>query len=280
MKDTHSSSRPQVGNDNHSLSPAPGPQKSLVRDLVMGVRFFSRLPTGAGAHETPSLERMAPALGFSSVVIGVGPALVLGAGLLLGLPPLLAACFGVGAHIVVTGAMGEDGLGDSMDGLFGGHSPQQRLDIMKDSTHGSYGVAAMVLFIATRIIILGTLAANSLAGALLLWLGAQVMARQGALWLPLRLPAARSSGAAHDSGPLAKGAFTMGAAIALLIGFVLSAGFVGVVGFVGALGAGAGVIWWWSRTCTRLIGGHSGDLIGALQVLLEISILTTFILFI
>src|SRR5690606_21058302 len=46
----------------------------LADDLIMGLRFFSRLPTGARRHERPDLSRMARALPFISLVIGLPPA--------------------------------------------------------------------------------------------------------------------------------------------------------------------------------------------------------------
>ena len=43
----------------------------------MGVRFFSRLPTGTTPHQRPNLDRMALTLPLTSVVIGVIPVAVL-----------------------------------------------------------------------------------------------------------------------------------------------------------------------------------------------------------
>ena len=40
------------------------------------------------------------------------------------------------------------------------------------------------------------------------------------------------------------------------------------------------VAWGWTTLCRRLIGGQTGDLIGALQALLEIAALTAFMIFV
>ena len=45
----------------------------------------------------------------------------------------------------VTGALHEDGLADTADGFWGGHGPRPRLDIMRDSRIGAYGVIALNL---------------------------------------------------------------------------------------------------------------------------------------
>lgn len=46
---------------------------------------------------------------------------------------------------LITGCFHEDGLADSFDALWGGHTPEKRLEIMKDSRIGSYGTLATVL---------------------------------------------------------------------------------------------------------------------------------------
>ena len=47
------------------------------------------------------------------------------------------------ATVLATGAFHEDGLADAADGLWGGGTPQRRLEIMKDSRLGSYGAIAL-----------------------------------------------------------------------------------------------------------------------------------------
>src|SRR5690242_10948496 len=108
----------------------------------MGVRFYSRLPTGAVPHRRPELNRMAMALPLASLVIALGPALLLLALEWLSVPHLFAAAICVAALVTVTGAMSEDALADAADGLFGGHTIEERLAIMKDSRHGTFGVCA------------------------------------------------------------------------------------------------------------------------------------------
>ena len=274
-EDTSSLSRHGVGNDNEPVSPL-----SLKADILMGVRFFSVLPTGNSPHEAPRMGRMVPALSLTSIVIALFPALILGIGFWLGLPPLLAACFGVAAQIFVTGAMAEDALADSMDGLFGGHSPQRRLTIMKDSTHGTYGVVAIVLLIGIRIVALGALLVQSLPAAIILWIGAQTVARQSALWLLVVLPPAREDGTARATGTLSHKAFFAGALICALLAFIFTGMLVSVLGLLVAGGMVVALIWLWTGFCRSKVGGYSGDLIGAGQSLVEIMLLSTFILFI
>ncbi|MDP1731553.1 MAG: adenosylcobinamide-GDP ribazoletransferase [Devosia sp.] len=258
----------------------PGPAGSrLAADLVMGLRFFSRLPTGDRPHEKPGLSRMAPALPFTSIVIGMLPALILMGACWLGIPSFFSAALAVAAMVVANGAMPEDALADAADGLFGGATTERRLEIMKDSRHGTYGVAALCLYLVLRVTALGSLAAVNPLAAGGIWLAAGVLARSGALWLSAELPAAREGGASASAGRVAKRDFTIGAVFAVVLSFVLAGPFVGVLGLLFALLAAAGTALGWARLCRRLLGGQTGDVIGALHALIEIAVLTAFLAF-
>lgn len=265
---------PRPTNDNRPLSS----DYRLGDDLLMGLRFFSRLPTGPAPHRRPNLNRIALALPFTSLVIGIGPAL-----LLLGLewvnvPHLFAAALAVAVLIVVTGAMSEDALADSVDGLFGGHDVERRLEIMKDSRHGTYGVCAIVMLLMLRVAAIGSIV-NPLEAAGV-WLAATVMARSGALWLTVALPPARVGGAAATAGQVTRQAFAIGAVFMVVLSFVLAGFAVSVLGLVVAYAVAAMVVWGWVTLCRRLIGGQTGDLIGALIALTEIAALTAFMIFV
>ncbi|MCF6436093.1 adenosylcobinamide-GDP ribazoletransferase [Pseudoalteromonas sp. MMG022] len=60
--------------------------------------------------------------------------------------------------IFVTGAFHEDGFADVWDGFGGGWSVEQKLDIMKDSRLGTYGVAALCLLLLLKYQLLVSLA--------------------------------------------------------------------------------------------------------------------------
>jgi len=265
---------PRPTNDNRP----PAGEMRLGDDLLMGIRFFSRLPTGAAPHRRPNLSRIALALPFTSLVIGLGPALLLLGLEWLNVPHLFAAALAVAAMIVVTGAMAEDAIADSVDGLFGGHDVEQRLTIMKDSRHGTYGVCAIATLLLLRVTAIGSIG-NPLEAAGT-WLAATVMARSGALWLTVALPAARVGGAAATAGQVTRQAFGIGAVFMVVLSFVLAGFAVSVLGLAVAYGLGALVVWGWVTLCRRLIGGQTGDLIGALMALIEVAVLTAFMVFV
>jgi adenosylcobinamide-GDP ribazoletransferase len=251
----------------------------LKDDLLMALRFFSRLPTGDSPHEKPDLGRIAMALPLASLVMGIIPILVLLAGIGAGLPSFFAAALAVATMVIVGGAMMEDSLADAADGLFGGNTPERRLEILKDSRHGTYGVAALALFLLLRVTAIGAVAAVNPLSAAAIWLVANIAGRSASLWIAVALPPARAEGASAAAGALPFSRFLVGAVLATLLVFVIGAPPSSLLGVVGTLLAVAAVAWGWSALCRRLVGGQTGDLIGAAAGLGEIAALTVLLIF-
>ncbi len=269
---------PRIRQDNFGEPPPPRLDRDPGADLVMALRFFSRLPTGSRPFEAPDLSRMAVALPFASVLIAIGPALLL---LLLSLvlPAFFAAALAVGAMLAVTGAMADDALADAADGVVGGATPERRLEIMKDSRHGTYGVAALCLYIVLRVVALGSIAAINPFAAATIWLATTILARSGSLWLSLELPSARAGGVSASAGRVGRASFGIGLLFAAIVAFIAAAPFTSLVAVVLAFLVAGLIAWGWTEVCRRLVGGQTGDLIGALQALIEVGVLTVLLAF-
>ncbi len=259
--------------------PQPAPSgRGLMDDLIMALRFFSRLPTGDRPHERPDLGRIAMALPLASLVMGLIPIMLLG-GVWLGLPPYFAAALSVAAMVLVGGGMMEDALADAADGLFGGSTRERRLEILKDSRHGTYGVAALCLFLLLRVTAIGSVAAINPLAAAGLWLAANIAGRSGGLWVAVALPPARAEGASAAAGTLPRSRFFIGATLATLLVFVIGAPASSLLGVIAALFVVALVALGWTMLCRRLVGGQTGDLIGAAGGLGEIAALAVLLIF-
>jgi adenosylcobinamide-GDP ribazoletransferase len=273
--------RPRQDNERQ---PRVGPatvttQPGFGDDLVMAIRFFSRLPAGDSPYEKPDLDRMARILPFVSVIVGFGPVLLMMLLCWMGVPAFFAAAIGVGAMIAVTGAMTDDALADAADGLAGGSDVDRRLEIMKDSRHGTYGVVAIGLYLILRVTAIGALAVYNPVAAGGVWLASSLIGRSGSLWLSVELPNAREGGASAAVGRVSRGPFAIGAGFGVLLALVLAAPFTSFVALVLALLAAGLVAMSWVWVCRKLIGGQTGDLIGALGALIEVAALTAFLIF-
>jgi len=125
----------------------------------------------------------------------------------------------------------------------------------------------------------GAVAGASPLAAGAMALAASIVGRSGGLWIAVALPPARSDGLAATAGQLSRPSFAVGTAFALILLFLLGGPVAGVVGLGVALVLAVLVIAGWTALCRRLVGGQSGDLIGALGALVEIAVLTGLLLF-
>ncbi|GJD98235.1 adenosylcobinamide-GDP ribazoletransferase [Methylobacterium isbiliense] len=259
----------------------PPPGSTLwppLLDLAACLRFYSRLPVPplpgeAGAHGPPDFRTAPRMLPIAGLVIALPAALALLGGLGLGLGPYLAATLAALAATLVTGALHEDGLADVADGFGGGSDAARRLDIMRDSRIGAYGTAALILAYGLRIGALATLADRAGWRAALVLLLAAAVSRTAALWPMLALPPARPGGSSHAVGRPTPATHALAWALCLalfLAGGLLGLPWIGLAlaGLLAALSA-----WTMSRMAERLIGGQTGDVIGACQQIAEIAVL-------
>lgn len=194
-------------------------------------------------------------------VVGGVMAVVCGLALWLGLPPVMAAILALAAGALATGGMHEDGLADVADGFGGGRDRARKLEIMRDSRVGSYGVIALVLATGFRAAGIATVAETGHAALALIVLGA---ASRAGLPLALALmPPARTDGlgwaAGAATGP-ARAALGIGALFLLFLGPAAAL----VTGLVMAFAA---IVL--AAIAMRQIGGQSGDVLGAMQVVTE-----------
>lgn len=236
-------------------------------DLQAAAAFLTRLPIRQ--QEPAGLSALARAVRcFPLVGLGVGLAagVVYAVATEVALPPILAAVLAVAAAILVTGALHEDGLADTADGFGGGSDRETKLQIMRDSRIGTYGVIALILALAAQIAALSALAdSDSVAAALIV-----SHAASRALLVPVmhREPPARSDGLAASAGRPDASTTLWALGIAGLAALVF-AGFGGIIAFV----IGAGVAWAVVWVARRQIGGITGDVLGTVQQTTAIAML-------
>ena len=121
---------------------------------VLGaLQFLTRIPITL--RSAPDLARSVPWFPVVGALIGVALGGI-AAGLMEVVPATVAASLVVVLGLMITGAFHEDGLADTADAL-GGWTPEQRREILKDSRHGSYGVAAMCSTVVLRIVCVASL---------------------------------------------------------------------------------------------------------------------------
>ena len=185
-------------------------------------------------------------------------------GIYIGLSELMpagpAAAVSIAVGLLVTGAFHLDGLADMADAFGGGWDRAQRLEILKDSRLGTYGVTALAMVLLIEWSSLANLAGWSAFAAVV---ASQTLGRMAAVIAMRTVPRALESGsgfdyAAHASMPAVTGACIWGVGVAILCfgvwaPIVLFAVLVVVVAI--------------SALAVSKIGGLVGDVLGAIAQL-------------
>ena len=233
-----------------------------LRLLLVAGRFLTRLPLPEVAAGEGDLRRAAPAFPLVGLVVAAaGTALRAGAAPLLG--QVAATVLGCAAMVMVTGALHEDGLADTVDGFWGGWDRERRLAIMRDSAVGTFGVLGLVGVTGLRVVLLAGLGLADFARAAacghVLGRAAMLIA---AAWLP---PAAPGRGAQVSGRPSDLGAAVAAGTVGLTLG--LAVRWWAPVVLAAGLAVTAGMV----RLCRRRIGGVTGDTLGATCQLVELA---------
>jgi adenosylcobinamide-GDP ribazoletransferase len=220
-------------------------------------------PQGAMPQNFVRAHRMFPVVG---ALIGAAIGLVCLALRATGLPDLASAALALGAGMILTGALHEDGLADVADGFGGGRDTAAKLEIMRDSRLGTYGAVILLVSFAAK---LSALAALPDAQVVYGMIAAHALARGVLPVMSLNLPYARKDGLAANAGQPGTTVAMVAIAIALIVALlVLSWANTFWAALVTALSALA--MAWLAK---RQIGGQTGDVLGAAEQVAETAVL-------
>jgi len=238
-----------------------------MTSILVAFQFLTIFP--AIIKRTFTAKEMGRAVGFFPLVGLVLGAILLGidSGLRVFLRPNLSAVLVVAAWLALTRAFHFDGFLDIFDGLFGGFTPERRLEIMKDSRVGAFGVAAGVLLLLSKIFSLADL--SDRPAALLL---APVLARWAMSMVIFAFPYAREKGLGREMKDHVGWVEVIFASLATLAIVWFTAGSWGLF----TMGIATLLLILASRYMLKLLPGLTGDSYGMICELIELSVLVTF----
>jgi len=258
--------------------------QKLKADTLLALQFFSvvHLPAWLQPDNSnrdndgqqaalPKLNEAAAGFPIAGFIIAIPLALVWMTAYHF-LTPVLAAMLTIAFGALITGCLHEDGLADCFDGLGGASDRQRILDIMRDSTIGTYGAAALFFSFALRI---GALASLTSATGALALLFAHSVAR-GTMVLAIHFAQyARPAGLGDTVREgIDKDDFHKSMAVMIMFAIALSLAsgtFSAIIALFSALIAAWAMLQWLNSR----IGGYTGDGLGAMQQVAEIAILIT-----
>ncbi|WP_025733013.1 adenosylcobinamide-GDP ribazoletransferase [Carnimonas nigrificans] len=243
----------------------------LARQLYLmrlALAFLTRIPVSVGAPSALDLQHSRRY--FSLIGAGIGViSLLFYTVILWWLSPLIAAPLTIAITLIITGGFHEDGLADTVDGIGGGHTPEQRLAIMKDSRIGSFGALALIMALLIKTAALLTLSDHPgvLAGTLIT---AAAISRAAAVIMMALLPYARLHNskvvALSDTPQLTE--LLLNIVVALIIAVIALGSWLTLVSALTI----ALMLWLLRSWFRRRLGGYSGDCLGMVQVVAELLI--------
>jgi len=231
--------------------------------FVAAVQFLTRIPIRSGrGGELSRAVVWFPVVGalIGAVVGGVA------AGLGEVAPMAVAAAVAVLFGVALTGAFHEDGLADTADALAGGWTREQRLEILDDPRHGSYGVAALCGSIVVRVVAVASLGpADAFTGLV----AAHSLARGVAVATMGVVPLAKPDGlGAGYARSVTMGRGALAGLVSVAIAALATGWWAGPL--AAAAVAAAALIAYFA---VRAIGGITGDILGAIEQLAECAVL-------
>ena len=250
-------------------------KQSWFLDLKICFCVLTRIPVYVGiAPEDFSISKASRFFPIIGAVIGLFASVVLWIGSWFDFSANLLALFALLTLTLLTGALHEDGLADTVDGLGGGSTRDQKLKIMRDSQIGSYGVMALILSFGLRWAAYTEITEQGIGHILAALISIAAGSRAALPVIMHLIPAAREDGLSASAGkPSFDRAIT---ALLIGIGFLLF-----ILGFrisIVAIGMSiltAGLFVYFIAT---RIGGQTGDVLGAAQQIIEITILLAIIM--
>ena len=251
---------------SHPEDPSQRPA-GLFAGFLAAAAFFTRLPVEPHTDGAWRLADSAWAFPLVGAGVGAVAALTLFLIQLVGLGTWPAALLSVAASLALTGALHEDGLADTADGFFGGRDREEKLAILRDSRHGTYGVLAILLSVLLRAAALAGIGDPIHAGLALI--AAHAASRAALPAVMRRLTPARPDGLGAEAGTPRLSA----AMIAALIGSAIALAALGPGRGLIALCLAAVFVFAMAAVARRQIGGYTGDVLGSVQQIGEVVIL-------
>jgi adenosylcobinamide-GDP ribazoletransferase len=233
-----------------------------MRRLIAAFRFLTRLPVPGPETRTEDLPGSVgwfPAVG---AFVGLATAGIFVLGLRLWMAPV-AAALAVAFGLLLTGGFHEDGFTDAADGLGGGWTKERVLEIMKDSRIGAYGAMALWCTLTLRWAALWSFEAKSLWALPL----AMVWGRWS-ISVMLKLLPSISQGLAKEVHK-GLGWWPFALSTLLLAAANLAAWHWSALSLLRPAIASLVVLAVWVFYLRHRLGGHSGDLLGAGNQLVE-----------
>lgn len=244
--------------------------------LLLAMQFLTRIPiTIRGKVEEKQIARSMSFFPLVGLILGLCTA-----GIYQAVAYLTGASVGnlaaIAFIVIITGNMHLDGLMDTADGIFSGRTREGMLEVMKDSRVGAHGVAAGVLALLAKFVLLGQITSVNLKLVALIVI--PLLSRWTQVYGAALYPYARKNGGKSGFTDLVGrrelfwSSITVILAVIALLG--LQYGFLvgaikGLIVFIAVFSASTLL----GKYFTKKLGGVTGDTLGATTECVELMVL-------
>lgn len=181
-------------------------------------------------------------------------------------PPLLSAAIIVVSLMVMTRALHLDGFMDCCDALLGGFDRERRLAILRDSHVGAFAVVGVAGLLLLKV---AAIMALPLGGRIWILLLFPCLSRWGMLLVLEFFPYARRQGIGVPFQPSGRRWQLLAGLVVALAAVVVLAGPGGLALLALATAVALGLSAW----ASKLLGGVTGDVYGAVNETVEVAVL-------
>ncbi len=253
--------------DPHARVSPSTPLRRLGEEFLLAMTLLTRIPVPRFRIETEAdLGSAFWAYPLVGALVGAIGAAVFAAAEMVQLSGMPSIVLAIAAMVIATGAFHEDGFADFWDGVGGGQTREQKLEIMRDSRLGTYGTMALMILFTLTLALLVNLNFNlrqysgpiseAMAGVLI----STAALQRSAIGLPLLfLEPARKEGLAADTP--SPGFLRIASGFAIAYG--LSAVFLGMTHALYALIAALTAAIFVAAIAAHYLGGRTGDALGS-----------------
>ncbi len=238
--------------------------RNEIELFLTAIMFFTRIPIPEIEFSEERLNSSSKYFTLVGILIGILISLIFMLSVNILSKPI-AILITMVSSILLTGAFHEDGFADFCDGFGGGYTKDRILEIMKDSRLGTYGTIGIFFILLLKFFLLMEFELNLIPAILII---GNSFSRLISMSVVMILNYVSENG---KSKPIAtkmqKGEFIFLAFFGIFP-FVFFKSLFIIIAIIPQIG----LVFYFQYFLKKKIGGYTGDCLGALQQISEISI--------
>ena len=244
--------------------------KQPLIDFFLAVSFLTRIPIPDVLKFENELMSAAWSFSLIGALLGFLCGSIAWVLLYLNIPIGIVAFLTVGSMILLTGGIHEDGLADMADGVGGGKSADEKIAIMRDSQIGTYGALSLIFMLGMKVTAIDIILNNhTILVCIISLVISGALSRLSMVTVAFLFENASKTGLGHFAGKPTLNSIVMPLIILTLISLLLLP-ILKLIIIILLCVLTTIVIGKFSK---QQIGGYTGDILGATQVVSEVVIL-------